>query len=268
MTAPTRIDQARTRVATEREAVAETAEAFASFVDRVNSVGVTPSSATPEGATAGAGTRTAGSRSTDDRCRAVRTAFAETVRPHSVADLDDSEPLLETIGSELSESIAVALAPTTETSLSRGLQRAIVSEATARRRENEVLCRALDREAERLTAAADTVDGITGWLADATEAPLVDLGFEALRERHETVLRHRDRCESLAERRQSFVRATTSGTGTGGSGSAVGITHSRLMRYLYDDFEVDHPVLATVAQVDAACAERQRALRWHLARRD
>ncbi|OYR50821.1 hypothetical protein [Halorubrum sp. Ea8] len=54
----------------------------------------------------------------DARCREVRRAFHETARPHSLADVDDAdaESLLETVRSEFTESVAVALAPTTDAS--------------------------------------------------------------------------------------------------------------------------------------------------------
>lgn len=96
---------------------------------------------------------------------------------------------------------------------------------------------------------------------DADETPLTDLGFGQLQRRHETLGRHRDRCEELTGRRQEFLREITN------QGAEAGIRHRNLVPYLYQDFPVDHPLLATVARLDDACTECQRAVRRYLIRR-
>ena len=253
------VRQARTRVRAEREAVDAKADAVEAFADRIADLTATPASPPPLAATATAGTPR--SRQSDDRCRAVRQAFADTIRPHSVADVADDEPLLETVRTELSDSIAVALAPTTDRSFSPGLKRAIVSATSDRQTELATLARALERERTDLDDAQATVETVTDWLVDADETPLADLGFDALRTRHETLATHRDRCTDLADRRQAFLRATTERpTGTR-------ISHRSLGHYLYEDFPVDHPVLATAARLDSVCASCQRTVRDHLVRR-
>jgi hypothetical protein len=50
------------------------------------------------------------------RVRAEREAFDETIRPHSVADVDETEPLLGTIRGEFRDALPVALAPATAAS--------------------------------------------------------------------------------------------------------------------------------------------------------
>lgn len=257
----THVHQARTRAQAEWEAVDAKVDAYDAFVDRVMDVPTAPTpSATPR-ATATAGALSQGGAPTGERCRRVRNAFAETVRPHSVDDVDGSESVLETVQSELSNSVAVALAPTTEPSFTPELKRVVVSVASTRRTESKVLRRAIAREDARLERAAETVDDIVEWITEANESSLNDLDFEALRQRHETLARHRERCDELAGRRQEFVRSTTN------EGVDVGIRHQRLVSYLYEDFPVEFPVLATVARLDAACAECQRAVRRHLVRR-
>lgn len=257
----TYVREARPRVGAEREAVDAKAEAVDAFADRVADLSAEPTPATTSGVTATGGTLR--NRPADDGCRAVRRAFAETIRPHSVVDVADAdaEPLLETIREELSDSIAVALAPTTEASFSPGLKRAVVSAATARRVELTTLDRALEREGAFLDEAQSTVETVTDWLVDADETPLTDLGFDALRARHETLGTHRDRCSDLADRRQAFLRETTE------RNAQARIGHRKLVPYLYDDFPVDHPVLATVARLDSVCAGCQRTVRDHLVRR-
>jgi hypothetical protein len=261
MSVQTYVDQARTRARAEREAVVAKVDAIDEFVARVRdlSTAPAPSSGTETVATGG---RLVQVRSaSEDRCQTVRAAFAETVRPHSVADLDSSEPLLETIRQELSDDVAVALEPTTDTSFTGALKRAVLAEAATCRAGADVLRQALEREGGHLETAGEAVDDITGWIADADEKPLTDLGFEGLQRRHEALARHRDRCERLAAQRQAFLDETTS------EGVEAGVRHRNLIRYLYRDLPVDHPLLATVASLDDACAECQRAVRQHLIRR-
>mgnify|MGYP006288907567 FL=1 len=257
----THVHQARTRAQAEWEAVDAKVDAYDAFIGRVTNLPTAPApSATPR-ATAAAGTLARGGSATDDRCRRVRKAFAETVRPHSIDDVDDPESVLETVQSEFSDSVAAALAPTTETSFTPELKRVVVSVASTRRTETKVLRRALAREDDRLERAGETVDDVVEWITRANETPLSDLGFAALRRRHESLAQHRERCEQLARRRQEFVRGTTN------EGVDAGIRHQRLVSYLYEDFPVAFPVLATVARLDAVCATCQRAVRQHLVRR-
>ena len=261
MTVTTHIESAESRVRAEREAVERKREAFETFAERVADLSTEPIPSAAAGVTATAGPRRRGESGATDRCRAVRTAFAETIRPHSLDDTDGSESLLSTIRTELTDGIAVALAPTTDVSFSTELEEAIIAESQARLAEAETLVAALDSERSALDDAASTVEHVTGWLTDADETPLSDLGFDALRARHETLATHRDRCRALAERRQAFLDESTT------LHSRAGISHRTLVPYLYEDFPVDHPVLSTAASLDAVCLDCQRAVRDHLVRR-
>ncbi|MFB6196241.1 MAG: hypothetical protein ABEI80_08710 [Haloplanus sp.] len=261
MPVETLIDRARTRVRTEREAIDEKREAFEAFIDRVSTLSPEPASPTSSKLAATAGGHLADEARPDDRCRTVRTAIDELIRPHSVADTDEPEPLLATIRTEFTDAIAVALAPTTETTFSAELKRALLSEADARRAETETMDRALAREDAHLEDAEASVAELTAWLVDADETPLTDLGFEALKRRHETLATYRDRCAELARERQAFLRERTN------RDVRAGIHHQRLVPYLYQDFPVDHPVLATAVRLDGVCAECQRTVREHLIRR-
>jgi hypothetical protein len=256
----TEVDRAIERARAEREAFAAKLEAFESFADRVSDLRTASSGSTGAGVTATTGSR---ARATDaaDSCRAVRTAFAETVRPHSVADVDDPEPLLATVRSEFTESIAVALAPTAATAFTDELQRAILSETRDRMAEAETLRAAIEREESALFEAAETVTGVTTWLTEAEETPLSELGFEGLRRRHEDLSDRRRECEELARKRQCFLAETT------GKRPARGVQHGEVIQFLYRDFSVDNPVLATAARLDDLCRECQRAVRAHLTTR-
>ena len=257
----TYVARARERATAEREAVDAKRGAFGAFADRVADLPTESARVSAPGMTAPTGARFHTEGSTDDGCRAVRTAFAETVRPHSAAAEDGDEPLLETVREEFTDAIAVALAPTTATAFSDRIKRSLVSEVDAQRAETAVMVRALDRERSHLDEAGNAVDGITSWIAEADETPLTDLGFDALRRRHRTLATHRERCDDLARQRQAFLRETTS------RNAEAGVRHRSLVEYLYRDFPVDHPVLATAARLDAVCAECQRTVRKHLVRR-
>jgi len=260
MTVTTHIETARSRVSAERATVERKREAFETFAERVATLPTDPTPSAAASITATAGPRPHADPSASDRCRTVRTAFAETIRPHSVADADDTEPLLSTIRTEFTDAIAVALASTTEASFSAALKRAILTETRARRAEAETLERALGCERTQLDDAVSTVERLTGWLADADETPLTDLGFDALRARHETLATHRDHCRELADRRQAFLRQTTGDT-------RAEISHRTLVPYLYEDFPIDYPVLSTITRLDDVCETCQRAVRDHLVRR-
>ena len=67
--------------------------------------------------------------------------------------------------------------------------------------------------------------------------------------------------QNPARERQQFLRATTN------DGLEAGVRHERLMPPLYQDVPVDHPVLATVAKLDATCGACRRTVRDHVVRR-
>lgn len=259
MTVDTRIDAALERVHAEQEAVDAKRSAFETFLERVSDI--TASRAQAQGVAAAGGTALRTGASQGDGCEAVRTAFAETVRPHSVDDVDGTEPLLETLRQELTDSVAAALAPASKLGFTPELKRAVLAAARNRRAEIGVMQRALKREAESLTEARETVTEITDWIVTADETPLTELGFDSLRGRHERLASHRERCSSLAAARQSFLRERTS------RAADAEISHERLVPYLYGEQPVDYPVLVTIARLEDTCRECQRAVRDHLTRR-
>ncbi|KZN24845.1 hypothetical protein A4G99_11015 [Haladaptatus sp. R4] len=261
MSVSTHIDDAKTRIRCERDATEAKLDAIKRFTDRVKELPPEPTPRSVQGVTAAAGALSHVSHSTEDRCQIVRRTFAETIRPQITDDAEKSESLHATIEAEFSESLAVALAPTTETSFSPELKEAVVSEANIRRVEVDVLRRALRREASRLDDAGAVVTDITEWITAKNETPLTALDFDELHRRHETLTDHRDRCEALARQRQEFLRSTTN------HGGEIGISHRNLIPYIYQDFPVDYPVLTTVARLDSTCEECQRAVRQHLVRR-
>ncbi|MFC4249432.1 hypothetical protein ACFOZ7_21285 [Natribaculum luteum] len=262
MTVTTTVDRALERVRTERDAVQDKRAALERFVARVEDVSVDPTPPpTRASTTAGGGTLAARSSPTDGGRHEVRTAFAETVRSHSVDDLDDDESLLETIASELSDSIATALGSTPDGAFTPDLKRAVLSSTRDRVDETQVVAAALDREATHLADVRDEIATITDWLVDADDTPLSECEFDELATRHDRLAAHRERCDRLVRDRQAHLAETTNQTAKGA------VAHRTLVTYLYDDFPVDYPVLATVVRLDAVCADCQRAVRDHLVRR-
>lgn len=206
MTVRNHIEQALRRVDAEQDAVEAKLKAFDTFITEISDLPTESRPSTSPGVTATASARLRDDSSTDERCRAVRRVFDETIQPHSVADIDESEPLLATIQNELTDSIAVALAPATETSFSQKLKRMIVAEANTQRAGVEAMSQALKKEVIQLEDANEIATEITAWISETNEISLVNLGFEALQHRHETLADHRNLCEKLAHRRQKFIK--------------------------------------------------------------
>jgi len=261
MTVETRVHDAASRVSNERKAFDAKLDAFDRFIDRVEECSPDSGSQSLAGAAGSVRAISHGGHPRPGKYKAVRCAFAETIRPHSLDDVEQTEPLVETIRVELSESVAVALAPATETRFSPAVKEAVLSQARARRTETKTLYRALEREASQLEVARAVVDEITGWIATNDETPLSELGFEELRRRHETLATHRTRCQEVADRRQAFLDGTTT------NGSEAELDHRNVVEFAYGDFPVNYPVLSTVARFDDTCRECQRAVRDHLVRR-
>ncbi|MXR51876.1 hypothetical protein GRX03_09695 [Halovenus sp. WSH3] len=260
----THIDDAQQRVTAEQDALAQKASGVEQFIERVEGISPDSTTASAEVMTGAQGvtaaTQVRSGNSTTEGCAEVREAFAETIRPHSVAE-GESEPLLETISAELTESVAAALAPGANTPLSPGLKRAILSEAESRTTEIEVMRRTLDSEAARLDEAAETVEEITDWITEADRTPLSELDFETLQRRHERLAEYREQCDRLAADRQAFLRETTS------KAVETGVRHEHIIPQLYEDFPVEYPVLSTAGRLEETCRECQRAVRDHLVRR-
>ncbi|WP_135828203.1 DUF7260 family protein [Halorussus halobius] len=266
MAVTTRVHDAIDRVDAEQEHVADELSAFDRFEAGVRDLDpVSPVASAASSRTAGdAGLVTGAfqhSVAGPDRLDRVRDLFAETVRPYSLADVGGSEPLVETIGTELGEEIATAVAPATRGRFTADLKRAILSSVEQRRAELRAMDRALAREAESLDAALDAFESMADWLVEADETPLSALGFEALRERHGVLDDYRARCEAVARERQEVLHATTSYEG------AAGLVHRSLAGYLYEDLPTTYPVLSTAVRFDAVCEACQRAVRDHLTRR-
>ena len=266
MTVDSHLERARSRVRDERSAVERKQAAYRQFVGDVKAVpndapagrGAGPSAVGPAAVGSVATASSTGSRG----CATVRERFADTVATHRTIDATGSDAVLETIADELSEGIAVALAPANSTaSLTEGLKNQVVSAATTRQHELRVMGRALKTETESLSEAHDALGGVIEWLVEANETPLTECDFDALAARHDRLADHRESCRTVAHERQAVLRTTTSIDAT------VGLAHRELIGGLYEAFSVDHPVLSTAVRLDELCRECQGLVRDHLVRR-
>jgi hypothetical protein len=259
------------RAEAERERIERKVAAFEAFAERVSEVsadagqqaggvgrsgpaGSTPAGGSLAGSAVTAGTTASGTRATDDAAETVREAFAETVLPYA-----DADTLSEAMADELSAELATALSPAAG-GFTPGLKAQLLSRVEARTKECGLLADAIGTERDRIRAVADELDAATDWLAEADETPLLQLGFEELRERHDRLAEFRETYDRLADERQSAVRGTQ-------NDGLTGIRESELLDHLYADFEDDHPVLADLARLDDALADCQRAVRKHLCAR-
>ena len=196
-----------------------------------------------------------------DLCRRICGVFAETIRPHSVADVDSDESLLTTLPAELGEEIAVALSPSSGTTDSPALQAAVLTSATARLDELETMEKALRAERKSLRSALDDIEKIVRFENPRQETALLYSSFEELRSAHDRLTVARERCDRISRDRQGTIH------GTAACRSNARVSHSSLVEYLYSDAAADYPVLSTIARLDQQYAERQRAVRDHLTRR-
>ncbi|MFC7080570.1 DUF7260 family protein [Halorussus caseinilyticus] len=136
----------------------------------------------------------------------------------------------------------------------------MVSRAETRSEECALLADAVGTERDRLREVGDELDRIIDWLSEADETPLLQLGFEELRERHDRLADFRETCDRLARQRQATIRGTR-------RDGLTGIRERELLDHLYADFEDDHPMLADVARVADLLDDSQRAVRRHLCAR-
>ena len=256
MTVETHLHRARERAESERASVAAKRDALDSFAARLREC--SPSGPTPEqlAQPVGGGVSTSAGGHAPDGREQVRSAFAETVGEHT-----DGDAVLSGIQTELGKEAALALAPTTSATFTPQLQSQLLSQTTARKRELGAMLGALDAERESLQTHLDTVDTVVAWLVDADETPLTDVGFDALRDRHERLSQFRADIETATQTRQTRLDATTS------HGGQVGIAHRSLVASLYEDFPVDYPVLATATRLLDVCSDAQQAVRAHLVSR-
>jgi hypothetical protein len=257
MTVELRTHAARERAAAESERIERKVAAFESFERRVRDVpvdaGGRAGSSAPTGPSTG-GALSVGTPTDGGATETVREAFDETVLPR--ADADSRQKAMV---DELSLDLAAALSPA-GTGFAPGLKARLLERVGERRSECRLLAEATAAERDCLDALGEDLDAVTSWLAETDETSLLQLGFEELRARHDRLAAHRETCDELARRRQRAIDDTR-------YGDAIGIRERDVLGMLYEDFPVDHPVLADLAALDSLLEDCQRAVRRHLCAR-
>lgn len=253
MTVETRVDEALERVATEQDEVSTKRDAYNRFETAVREIPADGQTTAGAASAGGAVSVATAARCSTDRCREVRDSFAETVAP-----ILDDESLLKGVGEELSEQIALAIAPKTDGRFSPQVKQVVLSATRKRVAELDAMARALDSEDASLRDARKELTEITEWLVSTDETPLSEISFAELCDRHEQLETHRDCCDQLARERQQKLDATT------GAEGAAGMEHRQLVGYLYAESSTRFPVLSTVTRLDSLCEDAQEAVRAHL----
>ncbi|WP_132060697.1 DUF7260 family protein [Halorussus amylolyticus] len=261
MTVELRTHAAIERADAERDRIEAKADAFDAFDERVRAISATPvgrasASAATASAPGGALAVLSGKGGPTDAggTKAVREAFAATVLPRV-----ETDSARAAMADELSPDLATALS-SAGAGFAPELKARLVSRIGERRAECRLLADAIGTERDRLASAADRLDEMTEWVADADDTPLSDLGFDGLRARHDRLAAFRATCDELARDRQADLRGTH-------RDGPTGVRARELLDLLYDDFADGHPLLADIARLDSLLADCQRAVRRHLCSR-
>jgi len=264
MSIETHIDNALTRVKQEQTHIDAECQAYERFLSGVTSLSPQPAAEPVTTPSAAGGTLSVPVGSQPDAATTdadhVRELFAETVRPHSVADLDTKEPLLETIREELGDSLGFVLASETNAGVSPQVQSAICSKSQQRLQELETMKSVVDREYESLQAADNDYQTVSRWVEKHNQILLAELEYPELQRRHEKLSTYQNCCEERLRARQETIHSMTS------RDAQVVFKHDSILTYLYQDFPVSYPVLSTVTRLHTVLADCQRSVRNNLTR--
>lgn len=255
----TETSQPRTDAAievTDREIEYATAErdAFRAFRSRLERVDPAAASAALVGHTGEAGVALAGGdRPTDSACRAVETAYRETVMavPHFEREYGDT--LRECLAAEFSASIAASVTgsrPLTETHLG-----ALAAAADRAVRERGEFLRALRRERDSLRDVRETLDRCERAAVEAARAIDGTQSSDRLSRLDDRLATLEAECDAVAASRQQLVHGRSTSTLSGIDGTSFAV-------FLYGDHETTCPALADVADCCSTIRhQRRRCLR-------
>jgi len=260
------------RVVNESEHVSEKIDAYERFRSGVSEV-ETWSGSVGSGFSSGggddAGSRVGGgllsaltSADGSDGCDRVLELFEGTVRPYSVEDVDDGEPVRATAAEALGEEVAYSLSPETEGAFPEGVNGAVVTSTADRQSELRAMEKALAREEECVRRSLNFVEeAVASDALNGREEPeLLGLRFDELRRTYRELSELQEGLERGIDLRQETLHETTN------HGAAAGVEHRELVTYLYQDFPSEYPVLSTLTRLNELCGERKRVLRDHISR--
>jgi len=252
-TAETLIDEAQQLVIDERKAIADKLAALDRFAKGVTKISTETRPSPTGSAVAGNFLNSSPmSVSNDDRICRVRSLFAETVQPHSIADIGRSEPLLVTIQEEFNEEIALALSPSTNHQFTPQLQRAICSATERCKSDLRVMDKGLAIEEDDLEYVAELRKSLPDKLSAAPDAS--EIHSTTLVNQYEKIEHCKRQCEQLTIDRQLTVHATINHSPEGN------LSHSFLLDYIYQSLDVDYPVLSATIQLINHCETHQQTI--------
>ncbi len=259
----THLAEALQLVTTEQEKINDKLKAFDRFAVEVSRISVRPEIGSTVTTTMHNGNQQPLSVATqsipdnDPRIQKVRSLFAKIVRPHSLEDIEQPEPLLVTIREEFSEEIALRLAPSTSQQFTKNLKSAILSSADQCQSDLKAMDKGLTVEKQNLKKAISISKKINDWLISKPKN-FEQEDFETLKNQHEQLDDFRNQCEQLAVDRQSMIHTKTNNT------LSANMSHTILIDYLYQPLPVTYPILSASVQMADTCDTRQRVIRKYL----
>lgn len=183
-------------------------------------------------------------------CREVVDAFEQTL-----GTCEDTRLELTMCG-ELGGEVASTVLNDESSKLTPELKQAIMDSVDERRSQLRVLEEALEKEENSVRKAVELLGSIEESLV--SEASLISLGFDELRQRHGSLIYLREDCEDRIQERQKTLSETTK------EGATSGLRQMSLVEYLYEGLGVDHPVLSALTEAVQACEKNEMEVRKHI----
>lgn len=234
------IREASSLVTEERERTNAERDAFDAFarhvatLDSSTDVAVQPASS-QNGTVLTTSPSVASSPPMDDNLETVANAYQDTVMSVPHYDEEYAESLKQNLAAEFSYELATAVVDGNQ--LTPELQTALVEQSKQARDRRDRLIEALDRESTQLAKANETLGSIDTTTDKLTDWTLEQQSFNDLHHVWQCLQRLEEKCANLIEHRQEHLQNNSFPNPRAGSKPS-------LQEYLYQPFEVTHPILA------------------------
>lgn len=226
------VRRAQRLVAAERDRLLDEHEAFGGFADRVECVpvGAGPDDSHTTGRSLLTGMQSGG------RLQVIRDTYRESVMAVEHFETDYDESLEEHMAVELSPELAAAVVDGSQ--VTPALRRSLVDSARNAVCDRRVVIENLEDERADLEEATDQLCAIASQFEVTEGEELVERRFPDLQARWRRLDGLQTECETVMDRRQEQLHQRPS----------VCLSHDRspvaMSSYLFNDLEVDFPVLA------------------------
>ena len=216
----------------EQRAVAEEAEAFGAFVDRIREIGA---ERPVPGGVSGIAHRNRGSG-----LRQAKAAYEETVMSVSHYDTDYGDTYRESVVAEFGPEVGTAL--TDGPGFQAHLKRAVVGTATSCRADRKSFLETLEIESESIASVEDTLHSIEDELQEFETGSPSACGYGALEAEWRRLDAIAEEVDRLATTRQrAIIRQRREFT--------IPSEAPDIPTYLYDEFDDDYPVLSVCVRL-------------------